>query len=177
MKKLEQFWLQMMWFFKIQTLFAQLETSLRQTFLKNNSVFLFRMCDAWRKFRPIASENIFRISEPETDRNCAGTDWKRERKRTSVRNSLNREQRAHGPLRLWLSICAQSLSLLRGCLSCLLWIRPGSPSVENWIGVDVCTRERKTAGEEMLMIFMGNKQDIYLQFDRCTWPLGWFSYT
>lgn len=144
----------------MHTFFPLLESSLRQTVFEDNSVFLFCMCDAWRKFKPVAFENIFGISEPETDRNCAGTDWKKERKRTSVRDSFNREQRAHGPLCLWLLICAWSLSLLHVCLSYSLWISPGSLSVENWIGVNVCTREWMTAGEEMLMIFMGNKQGV-----------------
>lgn len=66
------------------------------------------------------------------------------------------------------------------CLYCVaVWatLCESGQSVENWIGVNVCTGERMTAGEEMLMIFMGNKQDIYLQADRCTWPLGWLSYT
>lgn len=40
-------------------------------------------------------------------------------------------------------------------------------SAETWTGEDVCIVEGKTAGEEMLIIFMGNKQKIYLQIDGC----------
>lgn len=33
-----------------------------------------------RDFSPLASVVIFRITEPEADRNCVRNDWKRERK-------------------------------------------------------------------------------------------------
>ena len=156
--------------------------SLRESFLilddkhisGDNSVFFYCACVTPEgKSVPFATKIISRISESKTDGNCAGTDWKKEWKRASVRNSLNGETK--GPRTS--TLCTWSLSLLRDCLSLLLWIRPGCLSVENWAGVDVCTRERMTAGKEMLMTFMGNKQDIYLQVDRYTWPLGWFSYT
>lgn len=143
----------------------------RRTFETKTILFFYSACAMPRDFSPVAFVAIFSITEPEADRNSVGKDWKRERKWTNVGSSLNWEQRAHGPLFLWLLICAWSMSLLYSHLCSLLWIRSGSASVENRIGVDVCTRELKTAGEEILMIVMGNKQDIYLQADRCTWPL------
>lgn len=104
----------------------------------------------------------------ESETNCL------EKKKGSeqVSASFWMENKEHMDLCVWLRnrVC-MAVWATHSELGHVLW------SVENWIGVDVCTREQKTAGEEMLMTFMGNKLDIYLQLDRCTWPLGWFSYT
>lgn len=96
----------------------------------------------------------------------AETSEKTERKWTSVSNSLKWEQRALG---LWLLMCVWGSSLLPHVAVNHVELSLG---VENWTDVDVCTSEWKAAGEEMLMIYMGNKQDIYLRADRCTWPRG-----
>lgn len=126
---------------------------------------------------PSGSQGILPLKtflELVADSNCVVPEWTRKRK---CQKAI--EQRTKSPWTSQFMTLSPHMEFVYTAwlFWATLWIRTGSLSVENWIGVNVCTREGMTAGEEMLMIFMGNKQDIYLQADRCTWPLGLFSYT
>lgn len=142
-------------FFKLYFMFKSVHLMFQGNFplgtinlkLKLNCVFLLckRVLKAVGTFCVLWG--IFEIIVPESDRKRAGTDGKsvKDRKWASVRNSLEREQRAHGPQCLW---SVRGVCLYRACCSSLLWMRLCSVSVENWIGVDVCTMGRKTAGRK-----------------------------
>lgn len=91
-----------------------------------NSVFFYCACKRSRGILPLKT-SLEQLNEWLTL-----TVWGSSgREKGSVRNRLNREQRAHGPRSLWLSIYTWSLSLLRGCLSYSLWIRPECGEL-NW---------------------------------------------